>query len=417
MIETDMKQSAKPIFISLIPNFSIEDIKLSLKLFFQPWKYQTQAWERELQDKLSTYLDSPHVFLYDSGRSAEYFLLKALGIGSGDEVIIQAFTCVAVPNSIIWAGARPVYADIDGTLNLDPSGLEGHITPHTKAVIVQHTFGTSANLERIEAICKKHKILLLEDCAHALGGTYQGKKLGTIGDAAFFSFGRDKAISGIWGGAIMTKDSALADRLARDLEILPRHGGLWTAKQLIYAPLMWVVVHTYTFFGVGKFLHFFLRTIGLFSAALTHAEKQGRKPRALYAGIAPPLAKLISLQLDRLEAFVHHRRFLAKYYAQHLKAPYDPSSTYLRYSVFSPEASKILGIATQSDIFLGDWYTTVVGPDTANLEKAGYILGSCPRAEEVSTKVINLPTHPNVSLEDAVHIVELFNEHQWKLER
>ena len=120
-------------------------------------------------------------------------------IGEGDEVLVQAFTCVAVPNSVLWAQATPVYADIDATLNIDPIDVEKKITNRTKAIIVQHTFGIPADMDALVALAKKHNILLIEDCAHSLGATYKGKKVGTFGDAAFFSFGRDKVVSSVFG--------------------------------------------------------------------------------------------------------------------------------------------------------------------------------------------------------------------------
>src|SRR5581483_4013141 len=112
----------------------------------------------------------------------------------------QAFTCVAVPNSVLWTGAKAIYADIDETGNLDPKDLEKKITKKTKAVIIQHTFGIAANMDAIQKVLKGKKIILIEDCAHALGASYKGKKLGTFGEFAFFSFGRDKVISSVFGG-------------------------------------------------------------------------------------------------------------------------------------------------------------------------------------------------------------------------
>jgi dTDP-4-amino-4,6-dideoxygalactose transaminase len=397
---------AKSIFTSLIPNFSSRDIILSLKLFFEPWNYTNDDWGKELAQKLSAYLGVSDVVLADSGRTAEYLLLKALGIGAGDEVIIQAFTCVAVPNSVKWAGAVPIYADIDLTFNLDPDGLESRITPRTRAVIVQHTFGYPANMERVAAICKKKGLLLIEDCAHGFGGNYGGKKLGTIGDAAFMSFGRDKVISGVWGGAIVAKDAQVMVRLRKETSALPRRGTLWIAMQLMYIPLMATVMHTYRLFGIGKLLHMILKKTGIFSSVLTVGEKNGELPArfCFYGGIAPPLAKLISSQMDRLNGFIAHRRSLARYYAESFHIPYVEGHTYLRFPMLSLLASDIRKAAGRKNMFLGDWYNVVVAPDSVDQRKTGYIAGSCPRAEQAASHMLNLPTHPRMTIEDTARV-------------
>ena len=127
-------------------------------------------------------------------------MIKSFDITYGDEVIVQAFTCLAVPEVVIWCGAKPVYLDIDESLNLDIRLLEKSISSKTRIIIVQHTFGIPAKIDMIKKIAQKHNIILIEDCAHSLGAKYNSQKIGTFGDAAFFSFGRDKVISSVFGG-------------------------------------------------------------------------------------------------------------------------------------------------------------------------------------------------------------------------
>jgi len=150
------------------------------------------------------------VFLVNSGRSALYLILKAAGIGEGDEVLIQAYTCNAVPNPIIWTGAKPIYADIKAdSLNVAVDDLKKKITERTRAIILQHTFGRPGPIEEVLEITRNKKLLFIEDCAHCLGAEYKGKKLGTYGDAAIFSFGREKVISSLAGGAIIVGNKQL----------------------------------------------------------------------------------------------------------------------------------------------------------------------------------------------------------------
>ncbi|MFH1859640.1 MAG: DegT/DnrJ/EryC1/StrS family aminotransferase [bacterium] len=111
-----------------------------------------------------------------------------MGIGEGDEVLVEGFTCVVVPNAVIFAGAKPIYVAPDPkTYNMDINQIETKITPKTKAIIAQHTFGLPADMDLILDISRKHNLMVIEDCAPAMGATYKGKKVGTLGDAAFFS--------------------------------------------------------------------------------------------------------------------------------------------------------------------------------------------------------------------------------------
>src|ERR1022692_1606882 len=139
------------------------------------------------------------------GRIAMCAILKALGIGRGDEVIIQAFTCVAVPCPVLATGAEPVFADIDAsTFNLDPSSVEERITARTRAIVVQHTFGIPADMDSILRIARSRGIYVIEDCCHTLASSYRGARVGTLGDAAFSAYRWGKPlVLGIGGTAII----------------------------------------------------------------------------------------------------------------------------------------------------------------------------------------------------------------------
>ncbi|MEP7166274.1 MAG: DegT/DnrJ/EryC1/StrS family aminotransferase, partial [Ferruginibacter sp.] len=130
--------------------------------------------------------------------------MSALGIGYGDEVILPSFTFVASFEAVLSVGAVPVFVDIDDTLTLDPAAVKNAITPKTKCVMPVHMCGSMADLDALQAICKEHKLILLEDACQSIGGTYKGKKLGTIGDAGTFSFDFVKTITCAEAGAIMT---------------------------------------------------------------------------------------------------------------------------------------------------------------------------------------------------------------------
>ncbi len=165
------------------------------------WK--AKALENELCRALST----SHVQLVSSGTAAVSVALASAGIGAGDEVIMPTFTFVASFEAIMILGAIPVLVDIDDTLALDPKAVEAAITPKTKAVMLVQMCGSMGRIADIQSICEKHNLLLIEDACQAIGGTYQGKPLGSIGDLGCFSFDFVKTITCGEGGAVITNNS------------------------------------------------------------------------------------------------------------------------------------------------------------------------------------------------------------------
>jgi len=197
----------------LSPNFEKDDVSLSLKLVFSPgrWKkgLEIQEMERTFKEKFNL----GDCFSFNSGRSCLLAILQAMNIKKGDEVIIQGFTCNAVVNPIIKTGARPVFVDLKSDLNIDEKKIEEKISPRTKAVIVQHTFGWPAEIGAVKGICQRNNLYLIEDCAHSLGAEYDGKYCGSFGDVSFFSFGKDKIISSVFGGMLAVNNRNLLNRI------------------------------------------------------------------------------------------------------------------------------------------------------------------------------------------------------------
>lgn len=155
-----------------------------------------------------------------NGTTALHLALVALGIGSGDEVLVQTFTNMATVFAVRYVGARPVAIDIEpDTWNLDPNLLESKITPKTKAIMVVHIYGHSVDMDPVMEVAKKHKLFVIEDCAEAHGAEYKGKRVGSFGDISCFSFYANKIITTGEGGMVVTDNKELADR-ARSLHSL-----------------------------------------------------------------------------------------------------------------------------------------------------------------------------------------------------
>jgi dTDP-4-amino-4,6-dideoxygalactose transaminase len=435
----------KPIFISLSPNVEKDDIWLALKLIFSAiggsalgrgsWKWKKGAAVGLLEEKFSSYLGVRYAFASNSGRSAFLAILNALGLEKGNEVLLQALNCNAAVNPIIWSGLKPIFVDIEKeTLNINPADLKKKITPKSKIILVQHTFGLPARMDEILEICQKHNLILIEDCAHSLGATCESRKIGSLGKAAFFSLGRDKIISSVYGGIAATNDRALAEKLKDFQNKCPIPSCYWIMQQLWHPVLTKIIaMPLYGFFGLGKYVLVGLQRMKIISKAVHKKEKQGKQPKYLPQKMPNALALLGLNQFKKLEKFNQHRQKIAEIYdrgllslrvgpAASLSAPGELRARgeevrasieriYMRYSILVEgyETNDILKFFRKRKIFLDDgWRKSVIVPPGTNQEKMGYIKGSCPMAEEVVDKIVNLPTHINISLKTAEEIGNLF---------
>jgi len=163
---------------------------------------------------MAAYHGLPEAVAVSSGTAGLHLALIALGIGEGCEVIVPSFAFVAVANAVAYVGATPVFVDIDPvTLNLDPALVEGAVTPKTRAVLVVHTFGVPAEMDRIVKIARIHGLAVIEDACEAIGAEYGGQRAGTFGDLAVFGFYPNKQITTGEGGCVLARDLELANRL------------------------------------------------------------------------------------------------------------------------------------------------------------------------------------------------------------
>lgn len=398
---------------SLSPNTEQDDVWRAITVLFAPWRWKKGEGVARVRAWLRSYAQTETVVLFNSGRSALLALLHAFSIGAGDEVIIQAFTCVAVPNSIRWAGAIPIYADITPSYNLDPKDIEKKITSKTKAIIVQHTFGMPADMDAIKSISRKRRLLLIEDCAHGLGATYKGKKLGAIGDAAFFSFGRDKVVSSVWGGAAVIRGSYKdeARRLKTYHDSLAMPGYFWILQQLLHPVVFSVILPLYTL-GLGKILLVILQKLGLLSYPVYPEEKLGGQPVDFPSRYPNALSLILERQLRKLDRFIAEREAVALYYMHALHHPVPPNDIkpgFLRYPILVAKPDRIMSEAKTAGILLGNWYRDVIAPHGVDMSVAGYTTGSCPAAEKAAMRIINLPTR--ISLSDARRVLEIVGAH------
>ena len=179
----------------------------------------------EFEERLAAYIGRKYCAVFNSGTSALHALLAAYGITEGDEVIVPSFTFISTANSVLFVGARPVFADIEEkTFGLDPEDVEKRITRKTRAIIPVHFGGCPCRIDELRSIAKKHDLILIEDAAEALGARLNNKMAGAFGDAAMLSFCQNKIIATGEGGAAVTDSRKVYEKI----KLFRSHGRLET---------------------------------------------------------------------------------------------------------------------------------------------------------------------------------------------
>lgn len=182
---------------------------------FRYWGPNPPVKVRQFEEAFARHMGTRFALGVTSGTAALDCAMAALGIGPGDEVIVPAYTWWSDYTCVVHAGALPVFAEVDRTLNLDAQDFARRITPRTKAVIAVHLLGGPCDLAPILETARRHKIAVVEDCAQCVGGSYRGKRLGNWGDIGIYSFQVNKMITSGEGGAVVTNDPLLYERAVR----------------------------------------------------------------------------------------------------------------------------------------------------------------------------------------------------------
>jgi len=405
---------------SLSPNISKEDVHLAIALLLQPWKWRDTEPVHELESVFSDILSisKESVFAINSARAGIADILSTYSIGKGDEVIVQGFTCVAVTNPVHWVGATPVIVDIEkDSLNVSLEEVKKHVSKKTKAIIVQHTFGLPfQDLDELLSFAHEKGIIVIEDCAHALGATRDGKPVGTIADASVFSFGRDKIVSSVFGGIVVLKDFGKQNKYRQQVETRKKMGWWWIKKQLLHPITTWISLVTYHWLSFGKAWHYVLQNIGLISKATSFDEKMSG-PRPLWTTKKMPgvLAKLAMSQLSYLKVSTNRRTEIAsKYYDAGIQSVQIDTAerVWLRYAILENSPTEMKKYFSRRGVILGDWYDQVVAPCEVDLSKLGYTVGDAPVAEDVASQVVNLPTYSRMTDEDVSLVISLYKEYK-----
>lgn len=385
-------------------------------LSFAPWYYKRGDATRTLQHALKDHF-SLHATLFASGRESLLALLQALTLPPDSDVILQGYTCVVLPNAIHAAGLRPVYADIDpDTLNLTVETVDAVRTSQSKVLLCQHTFGIPGPSEALRTYCDQHDIFLIEECVHSIPDKNTPSAVGKMGDAVLLSFGRDKAISGIAGGAVLVRNPALAAKI-RIIEASSSTVPFWEITQLLeYPARMSLIVRPLHRWKLDRPLLALLRFCRLFIPILGEEEINGRM-RTAVRRMPNVCAALTLWQLSKLATINDHRRMLTAYYARESAKRGWPILASIRaltpplplqkFPLFVDDARSIRRRLERAGIYLDDgWTACVICPEWIDREATEYRPGSDPCAEAAAQSILSLPTHPTMTLHQAERLVQ-----------
>lgn len=404
-----------PIHHTFAPLADAEQVRTCMKLLWQPRRWKNGPESAQLADELGKAFNGK-AYVFGSGREALLAILKSLRFQKDEEIIVQGYTCIVVPNAIIAAGMIPVYADIErDTLNLDLEEVERLITPKTRAIICQHTFGIPAYTQRLRELCNRHSLILIEDCAHIIPDRHGPAEIGTQGDVVFCSFGRDKALSGVSGGAAICRRSDLCPDLAR-MENDATHMSMFHIKSLLLYPLIYTVSKPLYRFGIGKIVLALCGRLRLLPSIVNTQEKEGRMNAQLHR--MPNACAILALQQwKKLESINNHRRMLTNMYLDEgMKNKWprllgvQKNLPLQKFPLFIEKAERIRQELKKHNIHLHDgWTGCAICPAHALSENVGYNDGDDPAADMAGEQILSLPTHPTMTQEQAVFLIEKLN--------
>ena len=381
------------IFNSLGSNYNL---KYVLKSLFSDSDGQDEKLKKFLEEKYNG-----KAILTYKGREALILALKILELPKESQVAINGFTCFAVYKAIEEANLTPICLDLEEKntdLNFSAQTLERSLqeNKNIRVVIIQNTLGYPTDIEKVKKICDENNLILIEDLAHCVGTKYlNGKEAGSIGDLVVLSFSQDKMIDAVCGGALVIRNKKFNNRTVEQLNNINAYQQF---KDHLY-PLLTFKIRFLYGLGLGKIYHFILKKLNLLSKPMQEGLYDFYSLPNWYCYLALHEFNYLSQQLN-------HRKEIAKIYAKNLNKNLLSKSitekinisSNLRFPIFVENRKSLIKFLKESGIFVSDiWYDDVAK--------------DCPNAVGVSKKILNLPTHINVSKDDALKISEKIN--QW----
>jgi len=371
--------------------------------------FEGEAAARRLEDELKSFYQVRYCFAVSSGKAALVLILQALHQihPEKDEVLIPAYTCYSVPSAIIKAGFKVRLCDMaPGTLDFDFSRIVEELeNPHLLCVIPTHLFGIPADVERLNTLISPRDIFVLEDAAQAMGGGWNGKKIGTLGDVGLFSMGRGKAFSTVEGGIILTDNDMVGRKLEKQLATISRYGAMDTLRLFFNAVALSVFIYPW--------IYWLPKSLPFLRLGETHFNPSF--PIKRLSSFQAGMAKKWSTAITRLKAA---RSVNANKIAGYgIKLPGVCRGTIpdlIRFPVLVADTEtkkKILQKSERMGLGISDGYPDSIDGIGELWDLPGG--NTFPVAKDIAERIVTLPVHPYVNDEDVRDIVQLFQERSY----
>ncbi len=355
-----------------------------------------------LEREISEYFGVKYVFFISSGKAALFLILQALkSLSSKQQVVIPAYTCFSVPSAIVKAGLKVSLCDINPeTFDFDADLLKKTINQDTLCVIPNHLFGIPSDMDRIKQLCKDQGVFIVEDAAQAMGGKYNGRILGTIGDVGFFSLGRGKNITCGSGGILVTNSRKVAETIEKQYATLATPNSIKTIVEFFRMVILTIFIHPSRYW-LPSGLPFLKLGQTTFYKDFPVAKLSGMKAGLLYRW----RERLERSNRIRSETTTFYRERLwfesnSRPTIPYLRMPIIVRNREIRNSIYSRSCEQGLGISPM--------YPTPINKiEELESEFNGRRF---PVAEKIAEQLLTIPTHHLVSENYKKRICDLFNE-------
>ena len=364
------------------------------------------------------------VFFFNSGRAALAACLKARGIKEGDEVLLSAYTCLAVPTAIISTGAKPIYIDLkSGSLNMSKELILAAINPNVKAIIIQHTLGSPAEIIEIVSLFSNSGILIIEDCALSIGSKINDKFLGTFADAAIFSMELSKTLSCGWGGILMINSQSVKNEVNIFYNSISSRNIIDSNRDFIQTIISSVCYDPKLLDIIGKYIVYFFYKINIFRKSTPILEFQGVISDNFIQKMGKAQLIIAIYQWKRFKEIItrceQNTKFLQSELAKininliGLPNKFETSVT-PRVSFLHNNRDLVIQYFSAKNIELGSWFDGPLSPlpsaSIYNYNKSFY-----PIAVQLSNSIVNIPSHSRLTTKDLNKILLVFNELDTKI--
>jgi len=392
--------------IRIIPRQRIKyykgEIKDILRCIFTV-KLVKGKYIKKFEKEFAKYIGVEHAIAVNSGRLALYLILKSYNFKKGDEIILPAYNYYVIPKIIQSLDLKPVFIDIDeNTFTIDPSLIKSKITSKTKAIILTHVFGQPGDMKKILSIAKRYNLKIIEDCAHALGSEYNGKKAGSFG-TSIFSFEVTKQINTFGGGMIMTNNNVLCSKIRSEINKYGYPINIQIFKKILKSLISSIITNRIVF---SMLVYPFILILNIFDIYVGSEKVKLDKIKInKYKRKFSNIQALIGLkQLKKLNASNQKRASIEELYRSILKNNIDIQQNigkakpkYMLFSVKHRNRGKIIkyllrrGVDTKKDYMIN--CSNIFG------EKGRYM-----NAEKLFQTVFHLPFYPQLNKKDILYI-------------